>query len=101
MTQPTKSFIAKLVATPEKRDDLIALQVELKRLVAEQEPDVLVYEFLQSDEDPNVFMCVATFRDEAAFERHMHIDFHDRLVPPILATLSRDMELSFYESLGC
>ena len=100
MTQPTKSFIAKLTAKPDKRDDLIALQVELKRLVAEQEPDALVYEFLQSGEDPNVFMCVATFRDEAALDKHMHIDFHDRLVPPIFDTLAKEMEISFYESLA-
>jgi hypothetical protein len=43
---------------------------------------------------------VATFRDEAAFDHHMTIDFHDRLVPPILACLAQDMELSFHTSLG-
>ena len=100
MTAPAKSFIAKLVATPEQRERLIALQVELKRLVREQEPDAWVYEFLQSSDDPNVFMCVATFKDEGAFERHMHIDFHERLVPPILETLGQEMELAFYESLS-
>ncbi len=95
-----KSFIAQLRCKPGKRDDLIALQTELKRLVFEQEPDALVYELFQSEEDPDLFQCVATFRNDAAFDAHMHIDFHDRLVPPILECLAEDMKLAFYRSLG-
>lgn len=95
-----KSFIAQLRTKPEKRQDLIDLQVELKKLVFEREPDALVYELFQSEDDPDLFQCVATFRDEAAFDAHMHIDFHDRLVPPILECLVEDMKLAFYRSLG-
>lgn len=94
-----KSFIAQLRTKPEKREELIALQTELKKLVFEQEPGALVYELFQSEEDPDLFQCVATFRDDAAFETHMHIDFHDRLVPPILACLAEDMQIAFYRSL--
>lgn len=94
-----KSFIAELRAKPEKRDELIALQTELKKLVFEHEPGALVYELFQSEEDPDLFQCVATFKDDAAFETHMHIDFHDRLVPPVLACLAEDMKLKFYRSL--
>jgi quinol monooxygenase YgiN len=88
------------VVKPERRDDFVRLQTELKSLVHEQEPDARVYELLQSDEDLNTFYCVATFKDQAAFDHHMGIDFHDRLVPPILDCLARDMELGFYRSLG-
>jgi quinol monooxygenase YgiN len=94
-----KSFIAELRTKPEKREDLIALQTELKKLVFAYEPDALVYELFQSEDDPDLFQCVATFRDDAAFEAHMHIDFHDRLVPPILDCLAEDMKLKFYRSL--
>ncbi len=93
-----KSFIAQLRTRPEKREELIALQIELKGLVHAQEPDALVYELFQSETDPDLFLCIATFTDEAAFEHHMHIDFHDRLVPPILACLAEDMKLDFYRS---
>lgn len=93
-----KSFIARLLVKPEKRSDFIALQVELKGLVFAHEPDALVYELLQSDDDENLFHCVATFKDEAAFDNHMHIDFHDRLVPPILECLAEDMVLSYHRS---
>lgn len=95
-----KSFVARLQTKPEKRADLIALQVELKQLVKAQESDAIVYELLQSDNDPDLFLCVATFRDDAAFVHHMQIDFHDRLVPPILACLAEDMKLDFYRSHG-
>ena len=95
-----RSFIAKLVTKPDRRDEFIALQIELKALVVAREPDALVYELLQSDDNPDVFHCVATFTDQAAFDHHMGIDFHDRLVPPILDCLASYMELGFYKSLG-
>lgn len=99
MATPAKSFIATLRVKREKLATFIAAQTELKALVAAHEPDALVYELLQSDEDETLFYCVATFRDEAAFEHHMHIDFHDRLVPIILDCLAEDMQLGFYKSL--
>jgi len=94
-----KSFIAQLRTKPEKRQDLIDLQKELRDLVHAQEPDALVYELFHSDEDPDLFQIVATFRDDAAFEHHMHIDFHDRLVPPIVECLAEEMKIAFYRSL--
>lgn len=98
MARTAKSFVATLRVKPERRDDFIALQTELKQLVFTHEPDALVYELLQSDQEPDTFLVVATFRDDAAFEKHMHIDFHDRLVPPILECLSSDMEIQFFRS---
>jgi quinol monooxygenase YgiN len=95
-----KSFIAELRCKPGRSDELIALQSELKQLVFQQEPDALVYELFRSDDNPDVFQVVATFRDDAAFDAHMHIDFHDRLVPPILDCLAEDMKLAFYRSLS-
>ncbi len=93
-----KSFIAYLRTKPKQRSEMIALQIELKGLVFAQEPDAIVYELLQSDENPDRFAVVATFRDDAAFDKHMHIDFHDRLVPPIVACLAEEMTLDFYRS---
>ncbi|AOF94520.1 putative quinol monooxygenase [Sphingobium sp. RAC03] len=95
-----KSFIAQLRSKPEKRTELIALQGELKALVHAQEPDAIVYELFQSETDADLFQVVATFRDDAAFDHHMQIDFHERLVPSILACVDGDMQLDFYRSLG-
>ncbi len=95
-----KSFIAELRVKPGKRDEMIALQTELKTLAHAQEPDLIVYELFQSDDDPDLFQVVATFRDDAAFDHHMQIDFHDRLVPPILDCVDGEMKIAFYRSLG-
>ena len=95
---PGKSFIATLHVKPEKRADFIALQTELKALVHAHEPDAWVYEIMQSDDNEDLFYCIATFKDEAAFDHPMHIDFHDRLVPPILDCLAQDMQLTVLRS---
>lgn len=93
-----KSFIAKLVAKPEKSAELEALQIELRALVHAQEPDCELYELFKAEGEPNTYYCIATFKSEAAFDQHMGIDFHDRLVPPILECLSQEMELSFHNA---
>ena len=97
-SRPAKSFIATLRTKPEKRLEFIALQTELKQLVHQHEPDALAYELLQSEVDPDLFYCVASFADQAAFDHHMAIDFHHRLVPPILDCLAQEMDLAFYKS---
>jgi quinol monooxygenase YgiN len=98
MTSTGKSFIATLRTKPDKRAAFIALQTELKGLVKQHEPDAWVYELLQSDDDPDLFYCIATFKDQAAFDIHMNIDFHDRLVPPIFECLASDMEIQYLKS---
>src|SRR3546814_14517381 len=95
-----KSFVAELRAKPKKRNDLIRLQIEMKLLVHQLEPDAIVYELFQSEEDPDLFICVATFRDDAAFEHHMQIDFHERLVPQIFECLAEDMKRSAERRVG-
>lgn len=94
-----KSFIAQLRAKPGRREELIALQGEMKSLAFEHEPGVVVYELFQPDDDPDLFQVVATFKDDAAFDTHMSIDFHDRLVPPILDCVDGEMEIAFYRSV--
>ena len=95
-----KSFLAKLVVKPEKAADLEALQLELRAMVHAHEPDCEIYELFKSTDTPHTYYCVATFKSEAAFDHHMQIDFHERLVPPILDCVAEDMELSFHEALG-
>src|SRR3546814_20712525 len=97
---PYTTLFRSLRAKPKKRNDLIRLQIEMKLLVHQLEPDAIVYELFQSEEDPDLFICVATFRDDAAFEHHMQIDFHERLVPQIFECLAEDMKIQFYRSLG-
>lgn len=94
------AFVAKLVVKQEKAEDFERFQTELRDLTHAHEPDTPVYELIRSRDDKNVYLCVATFTDEAAFDYHMQTDFHDRLVPGIVDCLAEEMELSFYDIVG-
>ncbi|RME66213.1 MAG: antibiotic biosynthesis monooxygenase [Alphaproteobacteria bacterium] len=94
------SFVAKLTVRPDKIATFERLQKELKSLTHANEPDTLVYEVMRSHDDPASYLVIATFTDRAAFELHQATDFHERLVPPIMACLAKEMELRFYDSLA-
>lgn len=94
------AFVAKLVVKPEKSADFERLQTEMRELVHKHEPEAPVYELLRSRDDPHTYFCVATFTSEDAFDHHMAIDFHERLVPPIIDCLAEEMDLSFFDIVG-
>ena len=94
------AFVAKLVIKPERRADFERWQTELRDLTHRFEPETPVYELIRSRDDPNVYLCVATFTDDAAFDHHMKTEFHDRLVPGILDCLAKEMDLAFYDIVG-
>lgn len=94
------AFIAKLVVKPGKGKEFEDLQTELRELTFAKEPDAYVYEIFQDQDDSNTYYCVASFKDQTAFDHHMSIDFHDRLVPPILECLASDMELTMCNAIG-
>ena len=74
---------------PEKRDEFVGLITELAANVRANEPDTLIYEFLQA-EDPNEFVFFECFTDEAAFERHREMDYHVAMSDAGWACLSED-----------
>ena len=94
------TFIAKLVVKPGQEAEIERLQTELSQLTRQSEPDCLVYDFIRHRVEPQTYVVYARFRDEAAFQAHMKAPFHDRLVPPILASLAREMDLQFFDWLA-
>jgi (4S)-4-hydroxy-5-phosphonooxypentane-2,3-dione isomerase len=94
------TFIATLVVKPGQQAEIERLQTELAQVTKGSEPDCLVYDFIRHRTQPNTYVVYARFRDEAAFQAHMKAPFHDRLVPPILASLARDMDLQFFDCLA-
>ena len=91
------TFIAKLVVKEGQEAEIERLQTELSQLTHNSEPDCLVYDFIRHRVEPRTYVVYARFRDEAAFQAHMKAPFHDRLVPPILASLAREMDLQFFD----
>jgi quinol monooxygenase YgiN len=94
------SFIATLRIKPGHEAEFERLQRELSELTHAQEPDTIVYDILRSRDAPDTYVVYGRFRDEAAFQLHQTTPFHDRLVPPILATVSGEMDLKFYDWVG-
>lgn len=94
------TFIATLQVNPDKADEFEKLQTELSELAHAQEPDMFVYDVIKHREKPGTYVVYARFKDEAAFEHHMSIDFHDRLVPPILECLDAEMQLEFFDHVA-
>jgi quinol monooxygenase YgiN len=94
------SFIATLRIKPGHEAEFERLQRELSELTHAQEPDTMVYDILRSRDAPDTYVVYGRFRDEAAFQLHQTTPFHDRLVPPILATVSGEMDLKFYDWVG-
>ena len=91
------TFIATLVVKPGKEAEFEALQKELSEDGHATEPDMLVYDVIKHLTQPRTYVVYARFRNQAAFDAHMRAPAHDRLVPPILACLERDMDLQFYD----
>ncbi|MEM7432208.1 MAG: antibiotic biosynthesis monooxygenase [Pseudomonadota bacterium] len=94
------TFVATLVVNPDKHDEFERLQTELSQLAHEQETDMFVYDVIKHREKDNTYVVYARFKDEDAFNHHMGIDFHDRLVPPILECLDEEMQLEFFDHIA-
>ena len=91
------TFIATLVVKPGMESRFETLQRELSQLTHAQEPATLVYDVIRHRSAPRTYVVYARFQDEAAFEQHQKMPFHDRLVPPILDCLEKPMDLQFYD----
>lgn len=94
------AFIATLTVNQDKAGTFEKLQTELSELAHAQEPDLFVYDVIKHREKANTYVVYARFKDEAAFNHHMQIDFHERLVPPILECVDGEMQLEFFDHVG-
>jgi quinol monooxygenase YgiN len=91
------TFIATLVVRKGMESKLERLQTELSKLTHDHEPGTLVYDVIRHRTDPSKYVVYGRFKDEAAFQAHMKAESHDRLVPDILATLAKEMDLQFFD----
>lgn len=94
------AFIATLKVADDKAGTFEKLQTELSELAHAQEPDMFVYDVIKSRDKPGTYVVYARFKDEQAFDHHMNIDFHDRLVPPILECLDEEMQLEMFDHIA-
>lgn len=93
-------FIATLRIKPGHEAEFERLQAELSQLTHASEPDTKVYDIIRSRDNPDTYVVYGRFTDDAAFQLHQTTPFHDRLVPPILATVAGDMDLKFFDFIA-
>lgn len=91
------TFIAKLIVRKGQEKELERLQTELSKLTHEHEPGTVVYDVIKHRTEPSTYIVYGRFKDEASFQAHMNAESHEKLVPPILATLAQDMDLQFFD----
>ena len=94
------SFVATLVVKADRTEEFERLQTKLTELAMANEPDLIAYHVLRQQEAEHTYVVYAAFKDKAAFDFHMGIDFHDELVPPILDCLAEDMDLKLFDGVA-
>jgi quinol monooxygenase YgiN len=91
------TFIATIAVKAGREQEFERLQKELSQLTHAHEPDTVVYDVVKHRSKPRTYVVYGRFKDQAAFDLHMHSPFHDRLVPPILACAEGEMDLQMYD----
>lgn len=90
------TFIATLNVAAGREAEFERLQTELSEISHREEPGLVVYDVIRKQETPSTYVVYARFQDQAAFDLHQEADYHQRLVPPILACVEGEMDLQFY-----
>jgi len=91
------TFIATLNVAAGREEEFERLQTELSEISHSEEEGLVVYDVIRHKEKPRVYVVYARFEDQAAFDLHQNADYHERMVPPILACVEGEMDLQFYD----
>lgn len=91
------AFIATMTVAEGKAEAFERLVAELSEIAHREEPGLITYEVLRGAEDTSAYVFYARFKDRDAFDFHQQADFHQRLVPPILACIEGEMDLQFFD----
>lgn len=91
------TFIATLNVASGREAEFERLQTELSEISHREEEGLVVYDVIRKQETPRTYVVYARFEDQAAFDLHQEADYHQRLVPPILACVEGEMDLQFYD----
>lgn len=91
------TFVARLVVRAGEEAHFESLQRELSEVTHATEPGTIVYDVIKHRTEASTYIVYGRFKDEAAFQLHMQAQSHERLVPGILASLAREMDLQFFD----
>ena len=92
------TFIARMTCKSEHEAQFVRHCRALQDYVRANEPDTLLYEFFRLRE-PNRFVVLESFRDEAAEHRHMNSQALAEIAPKIAACLDGTWEREYFDAL--
>jgi quinol monooxygenase YgiN len=75
------TFITHLRVSLENSAAFEALITDMRAKVHENEPDVVYYNLAKSANDPNTYVVIEVYRDEAAHAAHMETDWVKSSIP--------------------
>lgn len=93
------AYYATLVVESEDGPDLERIVTNLKALVTEREPGVLLYQLCRSRHTAGVYHMMELYADEAAREKHENTDWYREAAPRFTALLREDMTIETYDAL--
>jgi autoinducer 2-degrading protein len=93
------TFVARMTCKPDKRQEFLKLCAQFEEYVRGNEPDTLYYKFFKLRE-PNRYVIMESFRDEAAEDRHMKSEILAELGPKIAACLDGGWVREYFDPLA-
>ena len=95
------TFITHIRVSPENAAAFEAIIADVCAKVRENEPDVVHYSFAKSVDDPNTYVVIEVYRDEAALRAHAETDYVKASVPKTsLLIEGRKYDIKQYVSPG-
>lgn len=88
------TYITHIRVSPENREAFEAVMAEMTRKVRDSEPGVVHYGCGKSTEDPESYVVIEIYRDEAAFKAHWKTDY----IRPLLAKATPLMINNIFDS---
>ena len=85
------TFLTHIKVRSENAPAFEAAIAEMTAKVREHEPGVIYYDFFRSEDDPEIYVVIEIYRDQAALDDHWKTDF----IRPILARTKPLVEGTF------
>lgn len=83
-----------------KSDMFAALVAKLQEDVRANEPDALIFQIMRADDDPNLFVFVEVFANEAAFVAHPDMPYHKAMSAAGWACVEGEPDIRRFTPLG-
>ncbi len=92
------TFISRMTVRPSHEQEFIRVCRKLQDHVRAHEPDTIYFEFFRLRE-PNRFMVLESFKNEAAEKAHMESPILTELLPVFVAAVDGTWEREYFDPL--